>query len=117
MAAISAVFLFPEQTATNFAWTIPAVVMAAVIGAFYLATGFLFALELLARSWEHVRVIVLPAVVFTTLELLVTVLHWNRFNQGTLPFYVWFAVTCSRRRSSRRSTGGTSTAPPRSGRA
>ena len=43
--------------------------MAAVIGAFYLATGFLFALGLLARSWEHVRVIVLPAVVFTTLDL------------------------------------------------
>jgi hypothetical protein len=91
LAAISAVFFFPEQTATNFAWTIPAVVMAAVIGAFYLSTGFLFALGLSVRNWENVRVIVLPAIVFTTLELLVTIIHWDRFNQGTLPFYVWFA--------------------------
>jgi hypothetical protein len=91
LAAISAVFFFPEQTATNFAWTIQSVVMAAVIGAFYLATGFLFAFGLFVRYWENVRVIVLPAVVFTTLELLVTLLHWDRFTRGTLPFYVWFA--------------------------
>lgn len=91
VAAISAVFFFPEQTATNFAWTIPAVVMAAVIGAFYLASSLLFVLGLFVRYWENVRVMVLPAAVFSALELLVTFLHWDRFNQGTLPFYVWFA--------------------------
>ncbi|MGH2352838.1 MAG: hypothetical protein ACRDJN_14615 [Chloroflexota bacterium] len=91
LAAISAIFLFPGQTDTNFAWPIKPPVMAAVLGAFYLASAFLFLLPLFARRWEQVRVMVLPAAIFTTIELIATFLHWDKFAVGTQPFSVWFA--------------------------
>jgi hypothetical protein len=91
LAAILAVFLFPEQTDSNFAWPVKPPVMAALLGAFYLATAVMLVASLFQRWWERVRVIILPSAAFTTLELLVTLLHWDRFKVGTLPFTVWFA--------------------------
>lgn len=91
IAAIGAVFLRPYETATNFAWTIKPTVMAAVFGAFYLSVGLLFVLGTVARWWQQVRVIAVPAAVFTAFMLLTTFLHWDRFSVGIPPFYVWFA--------------------------
>jgi hypothetical protein len=91
LAAILAIYLYPEETDTNFAWTIVPPVTAAVMGAFYAATGVTLVASLFVRSWERVRVIILPSLVFTTLELAVTLVHWDRFKVGTAPFYVWFA--------------------------
>src|SRR5437868_9753408 len=91
LGAITSITLFPADTKTNFAWPIQPVVMAAVIGAFYLATAPILVLALFARYWESIRVIVLPAIAFTTVELLATFLHWDKFSVGTVPFYVWFA--------------------------
>ena len=75
LAAISTVFLRPEDTADNFAWPIQPPVMAAVLGAFYLASALLFVLPLFARIWQHVRVMVLPSAAFSTAILLATFLH------------------------------------------
>jgi hypothetical protein len=91
ITAILSAFLRPEDTAETFAWPIQPVVMAAVLGAFYLAAGSLFALGLFARRWEELRVIVIPSIIFTAAMLLTTFLHWAKFSVGTLPFYVWFA--------------------------
>jgi len=91
VASVRALFFAPGQTAENFAWTIWPTVMAAVLGAFYLATGCALLFALFARRWEDVRAVVITATIFTTVMLLVTFLHWNRFSVGTLPFYVWFA--------------------------
>lgn len=91
LAAIASITLFPADTKTNFAWPIQPEVTAAVIGAFYAATAPLFVLGLFARSWESVRVIVLPSIAFTAVELLATFLHWDKFTVGSAPFYVWFA--------------------------
>jgi hypothetical protein len=91
IAAIGAVFLRPEATATNFAWAIKPTVMAATFGGFYLSVSLLFILGLFARRWQQVRVICIPAAVFTAFLLLTTFLHWDKFLVGTPPFYVWFA--------------------------
>jgi hypothetical protein len=91
IASIGAVFARPEATATNFAWTITPTVMAATFGAFYLSVGLLFVLGVVARRWQQVRAISIPAAVFTALMLLTTFLHWDKFAVGTIPFYVWFA--------------------------
>lgn len=89
--AVSAIGLFPADTQTNFAWSIQPVVMAAVLGAFYMSSALLFLLPLFARRWENVRVMVLPAALFSTMQLLATFLHWDKFSVGTAPFYIWFA--------------------------
>jgi len=91
LAAISTVFLRPEDTANNFAWPIEPPVMAAVLGAFYFASALLFVLPLFARTWQRVRVMILPSAAFSTAMLLATFLHWDKFSVGTFPFLIWFA--------------------------
>ena len=91
IAAVLAVGLAPADTATNFAWPIQPVVMAAVLGAFYITSAPLFLLPFLAKRWEMVRAMILPAALFSTVQLVATFLHWDKFSVGTFPFYVWFA--------------------------
>lgn len=91
LAAISTIFLRPQDTETDFAWPIRPVVVAAVLGAFYLAAALLFVLPLFARTWQQVRVAVLPAAAFATAMLAATFLHGDRFSVGTFPFALWFA--------------------------
>jgi hypothetical protein len=91
IAAILTVAFFPAETKNNFAWPIQPVVTAALFGVFYFATTPTLILTLFAKRWEIVRVIVIPAIIFTTLELIATFLHWEKFLVGTRGFYVWFA--------------------------
>ena len=91
VSASISVGLRPADTAVNFAWTIRPEVMAALLGAFYVALAPSVVLVLLARHWENVRVFVVPGMLFTAAQLLVTLLHWDRFAVGTGPFAIWFA--------------------------
>jgi hypothetical protein len=91
VAAVLAIGLAPGNTKTNFAWPIQPVVMAAVLGGFYITSAPLFLLPLLAKRWEMIRVMILPAALFSSLQLVATFLHWDKFSVGTFPFYVWFA--------------------------
>ena len=91
LAAISTIFLRPQDTATSFAWPIQPEVMAASLGAFYLASALIFVLPLFATTWQQVRVMILPTAAFSTAMLVTTVLHWDKFSVGTFPFVVWLA--------------------------
>lgn len=91
VGAVLAIGLSPADTQTNFAWPIQPVVMAAVLGGFYISSALLFLLPLLAKRWEMIRVMILPAAIFCTVQLVATFLHWDKFSMGTVPFYVWFA--------------------------
>ncbi len=91
VGAVLAVGLSPADTETNFAWPIQPVVMAAVLGAFYITSAPLFLLPLFAKRWEMIRVMILPAALFCTVQLAATFIHWDKFSIGTIPFYVWFA--------------------------
>ena len=89
--AVMAIGISPADTRTNFAWPIQPVVMAAVLGGFYITSAPLFLLPLFAKRWEMIRVMILPAALFSTIQLAATFLHWDKFSVGTTPFYVWFA--------------------------
>lgn len=89
--AISAVGLAPDRTATNFAWSISPTVMAATLGAFYIASAPLFIMPLFAKRWVMVRVLVLPVVAFSLVQLVATFVHWDKFHVDSAPFAVWFA--------------------------
>ncbi len=91
IGAVLAIGVSPADTQTNFAWPIQPVVMAAVLGAFYASSALLFLLPLFAKRWEMIRVMILPAAIFCTVQLIATFLHWDKFSIGTTPFYVWFA--------------------------
>jgi hypothetical protein len=79
----------PQNSATNFSWPIKPVVMAALFGAFYCAVSIAIVNVFLARYWQEVRVIVIPAIVFTSMMLLTTLLHWEKFSLTNKSFYVW----------------------------
>ena len=91
VAASLSVGLDPADSGRNFAWTIQPAVMAALFGAFYLALLPVMVLILRVRQWELARVFVLPGMAFTAAQLIVTLLHWDRFAVGTGPFNIWFA--------------------------
>jgi hypothetical protein len=91
VGAVLAIGRAPAESATNFAWPIQPVVMAATLGAFYITSTPLFLLPLLAKRWEMIRAMILPAALFCTVQLAATFLHWDKFSVGTTPFYVWFA--------------------------
>jgi hypothetical protein len=91
IGAVLAIGVSPAETQTNFAWPIQPVVMAAVLGAFYASSALLFLLPLFAKRWEMIRIMILPTVVFATVQLIATFLHWDKFSIGITPFYIWFA--------------------------
>jgi hypothetical protein len=90
VGAILTIALDPANTRERFAWNVQPVVMAAVLGAYYLSSALVIILPLFARRWEMIRVMILPTIFFTAAELLTTLLHWPQFSVGTLPFTVWF---------------------------
>ncbi len=90
VASSWALLLTPQAAATNFAWPIQPVVTAALFGAIYFSALPLMVGGFLTRTWEHVRVAVLPAAVFTAAMLVPTFLHWDRFATGSVAFAIWF---------------------------
>lgn len=91
LAALSSIALSPQDSATNFAWPIKPTATAALLGAFYAASAGIFVLAAFARRWEDIRLMVIPATLFTAAELVATFLHWEKFTVGSTPFNVWFA--------------------------
>jgi hypothetical protein len=91
-------FILTEYTDRYFAWTINPPLTAAFLGAGYWAS---FAMEYLAsrkRIWAHARIAVPAVLIFTTLTLIATLLHLDRFhlNDPNLltrtAAWVWLAV-------------------------
>ena len=73
-------FVGSEQTDQYFAWTIRPPLTAAVLGALYWsAVPFVF-LSAREREWANARLAVPGVLVFTTLGLIATVLHADRFH-------------------------------------
>jgi hypothetical protein len=80
----------PENTQQHFSWTIKPEVTAALLGGFYISAASFYVLALLALRWDNIRVFVPASIVFSSIELLATIIHWDKFAVGTTPFNVWF---------------------------
>ena len=85
-------FLFPAQTDHRFAWTIQPSMTALLMGAGYGSALYFFARVLFGDRWHRVALGFLPTTVFTWMMLGATLLHWDKFHHGTLPFLLWFWV-------------------------
>ncbi|MBA3534966.1 MAG: hypothetical protein H0T73_23900 [Ardenticatenales bacterium] len=76
-------YVLTEYTDRFFSWTINPPLTAAFLGASYWAS---FLLEFLAsrkRTWAESRIAVAPVLTFTTLTLIVTLLHLDKFHLDT----------------------------------
>ena len=91
-------FVLSDQTATTFAWTVKSTLTAASLGAAYwsaVPVEFLAARE---RTWAKARIAVPGVWVFTTLTLVLTILHADLFHFSSPDFapraaaYLWLGI-------------------------
>jgi hypothetical protein len=95
-------YLRSGHTAREFAWTIKPEITAAFLGAGYGAGCVLVAASLRRRPWAEVRVGIAIVLVFSTMILVATLLHLERFHFGAasggiarLAAWVSWPCTCS----------------------
>lgn len=94
-------YLLSAQTETYFSWTINPPLTAAFLGAGYLASFLLEFLSARETIWARARTAVPAVWAFTTLTLIVTLLHLDRFHFNAPQFitvagtWVWLVVYLS----------------------
>ena len=71
-----------DNTARYFSWTIAVPVTAAFLGASYLSAAVLEAAAARQGSWQRARIAVPGVLAFTTLTLVVTLVHLSKFHLG-----------------------------------
>ena len=75
-------FVFPLRTEDWFAWTIDVPMTAVFLGASYWSSAVLEVAGSRADRWDHARLSVWTVFVFTTLTLVVTLVHLDKFHLG-----------------------------------
>ena len=75
-------FVFPLRTEDWFAWTIDVPMTAVFLGAAYWASAVLELAGSRAEEWDTARLSVWTVFVFTTLTLLVSLVHLDKFHLG-----------------------------------
>jgi hypothetical protein len=90
--AFIALYLFPDHTDIDFAWTILPRTSPLLIGAGYTAGAYFFARLLTDKKWHRVQAGFLPITAFTIVMLIATFLHWDRFHHGALNFDLWTVI-------------------------
>ena len=76
-------YVFPLRTEDWFAWTIDVPMTAVFLGASYWSSAVLEVAGSRAAVWGHARLSVWTVFVFTTLTLVVTLVHLDKFHLGS----------------------------------
>lgn len=92
LLAFLILFFLPDQTGRRFAWEIKPHMTAMYMGAGYLGGAYLFARVIFERRWHRVAAAYLPVTAFTWSMLILTVLHWSRFDLSLLGFQLWLVL-------------------------
>ncbi len=91
-------FVLSEQTATTFAWTVKSFLTAASLGAAYWSAVPVEFLAARQQAWAKARISVPGVWSFTTLTLILTVLHADLFHFSSadivprIAAYFWLAI-------------------------
>ena len=85
-------FFMPETSGTRFAWEIKPSMTAAFMGAGYLGGSWLFLNVIWGKRWHRVAPGFPAVTAFTVAMLLVTALHWERFDLSHRPFQIWLVL-------------------------
>jgi hypothetical protein len=91
-------FILTEQTDLYFAWTIQPPLTAAFLGAGYFASFLMEFLAAREKEWANARIAIPAVFAFTTLTLVATLLHLDRFHFGSpSPFanaaaWLWLGI-------------------------
>jgi Ca2+/Na+ antiporter len=92
IVAFVILYFFPHNTAKLFAWEIKPPMTAMMLGSAYAGGIYYFSGLIATRQWHRIKVGLLPVTVFASVLNVATILHWDRFNHGTLPFFAWVSL-------------------------
>jgi hypothetical protein len=92
LLAFYILYLNPETSGERFAWEIKPAMMDIFMGAGYMAGAYFFLNVVFSRTWHRIKVVFPAIMVFTTSMLLVTIIHWSRFDIRHLPFQAWLVL-------------------------
>jgi hypothetical protein len=92
LVAFGVLYFFPDDSGRLFAWQVQPRIQAMYAAAGYLGGAYFFLHVVTGRYWHRVGAGFLPVATFATSMLLLTVLHWDRFDLSHFPFQVWLAI-------------------------
>jgi hypothetical protein len=92
VAAWTILYLFPGDTTKLWAWTINPHMSSIVMGGGYVSGAYFFFRVARDRRWHRVHVGFLATTLFTTMLLVATALHWDRFNHDHVSFWAWLGL-------------------------
>jgi len=85
LPAVVVLWGLPDRTDDLWSWTIEAQMTPIFMGSVYGAGAYFFTRVLFERQWHRVSAGVLSAAIFAALELIPTIAHYDKFNQGDAP--------------------------------
>ncbi|MFN8413700.1 MAG: hypothetical protein U0Z26_15060 [Anaerolineales bacterium] len=90
--AFGILFFLPDRTGELFAWAIKPHMSSMFFGAAYLGGAWILAQVAVGPRWHRVQAVFPAVTVFTIAMLTATLLHWERFSIGTIPFLAWLIL-------------------------
>jgi hypothetical protein len=85
-------YLFPGDTKQLFAWTIHPTMTSMTLASAYLGGAYFFLRVLRETRWNVVRTGFLAVALFASLLGVATIVHWDKFNQHHVAFWLWAAL-------------------------
>lgn len=85
-------FLFPGSTATYWAWEIRPEMSAAWVGAGYTFGALAIWTILIMNRWHKLFVPIVATWTLSTVMLIATIMHWDRFFINRIQFWIWFII-------------------------
>lgn len=92
VTAFGILFFLPNQTGSLFAWAIKPHMSSMFFGSAYLGGAWILAQTAIGPHWHRVQAVFPAVTVFTSAMLGATLLHWERFSLGTIPFMAWLIL-------------------------
>ena len=90
--AVQLLLLVPDRSSQLFAWPIAPDFSAYVLASAYAAGAYFFVRVAMGASWDRVVAGFAPVTVFVWLVAIATLLHLDKFREGSLPFLAWFTL-------------------------
>ncbi|GAA2744811.1 hypothetical protein GCM10009868_23890 [Terrabacter aerolatus] len=92
LTAFVILYGFPGDTGRLFAWTIRPELTPMVLASAYLGGAWFFVRVVHESRWARVGAGLLSVTLFAALLGVATVIHWDRFNHGSVAFWLWAAL-------------------------
>jgi hypothetical protein len=89
LVAFFALYLFPDDTKSYFAWEIHPAMTPLVMGAGYIAGSYFFAAVVIESRWHRIHLGFLPITAFTIFLAIATFSHLDRFDKDHVAFWLW----------------------------